>query len=275
MRLLSQGLWRAVALGVFVLSIAGEASAQLCVDVNVRFAGRDPSPATIRSMQDEAATIWQHYDVLIQWSPDLRDVRCPVVRGSFEVLLEDQPNGHTDTVLGRTRLVPGRIDRAAIYVDYDETNSLIALVASSDLITLAGHPDIGPVDVGRALGRVLAHEIGHVLLNASVHQPFGLMRRAFAPADLVRSTRWAYSLSKKEVERLGLRERELREYETPAAPVREGPAGQPVEFPRDRTTAVRVACCCCAAVVCGGSTGLRSHWQDDTRRTFRFRPDLR
>ena len=48
--------------------------------------------------------------------------------------------------------------------------------AASRLISLGGHPDVGPADTGRALGRVLAH-----------------------------------TLSEKEVERLASRERELSE----------------------------------------------------------------
>jgi hypothetical protein len=219
MMLVPNHLWRTVAMTLCVLAIAGEAAAQICVEVDLRFAGRDPSPVTLRSMQHETAMIWQHYGVQIQWASSLGDVPCPSVLGSFDVLVEYQPSSARRVsglpVLGRTHLAPARIDCVGIYIDYDETQSHIG---QSQLLTLAGHPDIGPADIGRALGRVLAHEIGHVVLGASRHQPYGLMRRSFAPADLVTPQRWAYSLSKNEVERLGLRERELREYEPPASP---------------------------------------------------------
>jgi len=223
MKLVPNQLWRTAAMALVVLSISSEAAAQICIDVDFRFAGRDPSPAVVQSMQKEAATIWEHYGVQIQWPASQRAVQCPLVLGSFDVLVEYQPSSagrSSPAVLGRTHIVPARIDCVGIYVDYDETQSLIESVGQSQLITLAGHPDIGPVDIGRALGRVLAHEIGHVVLGASRHQPFGLMRRSFAPADLVTLQRWAYTLSKNEVERLGLRERELREYEAPASPAR-------------------------------------------------------
>jgi len=222
--LLANQLWRTAAMTLCVLSIAGEAAAQICIEADVRFAGVHPSQLTVQSMQNEAATIWRHYGVQIQWPSSLGDVQCPSVIGSFDVLVENRPSSgrHTSAapVLGRTRLVPARIERVGIYVDYDETQALIESVGQSQLLTLAGHPDLGPVDIGRALGRVLAHEIGHVVLGASGHQPFGLMRRSFAPNDLVTSLRWAYTLSRQEVERLGLRERELREYGTPASPAR-------------------------------------------------------
>jgi hypothetical protein len=221
MMLVPNQLWRRAAMAVCVLSIAGEAAAQICIDVNLRFAGRDPSPVIVRAMQNEAGLIWQQHGVQIQWPASLGDVECPSVGGSFDVLVEYQPSLVRRTsalpVLGRTHLAPARIDRVGIYVDYDETQSHIESVPQWRLLTLAGHPDVGPADIGRALGRVLAHEIGHVVLGVSGHQPFGLMRRSFAAGDLVTSQRWAYTLSKKEVERLGLRERELRGYEAPAS----------------------------------------------------------
>jgi hypothetical protein len=36
----------------------------------------------------------------------------------------------------------------------------------------------------RALGRALAHELGHYLLARRAHSPTGLMREAFRPEDL-------------------------------------------------------------------------------------------
>lgn len=224
MVLLPNQLWRTAAMALSVLFIAGEAAAGICIDVNFRFTGREPSPATIQSMQDEASAIWQHYGVQIQWPANRGEGQCPLIHGSFDVLVEYQPSSgrhaSAKTVLGSTHVAPARIDRVGIYVDYDETQSLVELLGESQLVTLAGHPDVGPADIGRALGRVLAHEIGHVVLGAPGHQPFGLMRRSFGSADLVTLPRWAYTLSKKEVERLDFRERQLREYEESASPAR-------------------------------------------------------
>jgi len=217
MVLVPNQLWRMAAMALCVLSIAGEAAAEICVDVDLKFAGREPSQVTVQSMQDEASAIWRRYGVQIQWPASRLEAHCPRVLGSFDVLVEYQRSSATharaSTVLGSTRVVPARIDRVGIYVDYDETQCLIESVGQSQVTILAGHPDIGPADIGRALGRILAHEIGHVVLGAPRHQPFGLMRRSFAPAELVTRQRRAYTLSKKEVERLCLRERELREYE--------------------------------------------------------------
>jgi hypothetical protein len=74
---------------------------------------------------------------------------------------------------------------------------------------LTGHTYIGPADLGRALGRVLAHEIGHVVLGAHVHQARGLMRAVFLANDLIAHEHQSYYLSSAELARLRDREAEL------------------------------------------------------------------
>ena len=218
---LSKQLWRAAGAALCGLMFAGQAAAGICIEANVSFVGRGPLPVTVQSMQNEASAIWQRYGVRIQWSTIPRDVHCPRVHGSFEVFIKYQlpavGNGSASVVLGSTQLAPAAIHHAGICVDYDETQHLLESLSASRLIPLVGHPDIGPADIGRALGRVLAHEIGHVLLGAARHQPGGLMRPSFNPEDLAARQRWSYTLSKKEVERLGERERQLREYTEPGS----------------------------------------------------------
>jgi hypothetical protein len=215
MLLLSNQLWRTAGAALCVLLIASEAAAGICLELDVTFSGRDPSPVTVQSMENEASAIWQRYGVQLQWPASRHDAQCLRVHGTFDVVVEYQPspieNAFRSSVLGSTHLAPAAIERVGIFVDYDETQHLLESLSAARLIPLVGHPDIGPADMGRALGRVLAHEIGHVLLDAPRHQPWGLMRRAFAPDDLAARQRWAYTLSKREVERLALRERELSE----------------------------------------------------------------
>ena len=215
MGLLSNQLWRTAGAAMCMLLIAGKAAAGICLEVDVAFSGRDPSPIIVQAMQSETSGIWQSYGVQIQWPASPQELRCTRVHGTFDVLVEYQrsstSNAPRSSVLGSTHLAPAAIERAGIYVDYDETEHLISELSASRLIPLVGHPDVGPADIGRALGRVLAHEIGHVLLDAPRHQPWGLMRRSFAPDDLVARQRWAYTLSRKEVDRLAARERDLTE----------------------------------------------------------------
>ena len=61
-------------------------------------------------------------------------------------------------------------------------------------------------ELGRALGRVLAHEIGHVLLGLpSYHDAKGLMRAALPVDDLVQLERRGVQLAEASVNRLGER----------------------------------------------------------------------
>ena len=202
--------WRVAAAVLCLLLIAGEAAAEICIDVDLRFAGRDLSVVTVQAMRDEASAIWEPYGVRLQWSPARNAARCPRVLGSFDVLVESRRS--RSSVLGSTHLAPAEIDRAPIHIDYDATARLVGSVSASRFMTVVGHGDAEPSDVGRALGRVLAHEIGHVVLDASCHRPWGLMRSRFEAVDLVARQRWAYTLSRKDIERLRHRVRVLSGY---------------------------------------------------------------
>jgi hypothetical protein len=228
----SNQLWRLAGAVLCLLLIAGEAAAEICIDVDLRFAGPAPSAVTVRAMRNETSAIWEPYGVHLQWSPARDATRCPRVQGSFDVLVESRPSpaagASRSSVLGSTYLAPAGIHRAPIHIDYDATERLVEFVSASRLTTVLGYSDAGPADVGRALGRVLAHEIGHVVLGASCHQAWGLMRSRFEAGDLVARQRGAFTLSRREIERLRQRERVLNGDANGvfAAPIREPRAVQ-------------------------------------------------
>ena len=212
-------LLRTAGISLGLLLIAGDAAAEICINVDLKFTGHQPPAVTVQSIQKETSAIWKPYGVQIQWSGSEQDAQCSLVHGTFDVRVEYRPTPAGDgsglTVLGSTHLVPAGIDHAGICVDYSKTEHLLESMSVPQLFGLLGRPDVGPADMGRALGRVLAHEIGHVVLGVSRHPSGGLMRRAFTAEELVARHRTAYTLSKKEIERLGLREQELRKYQAP------------------------------------------------------------
>jgi hypothetical protein len=69
---------------------------------------------------------------------------------------------------------------------------------------LAGLPDaLADLFVARALGRALAHEIGHYLLGTARHTPHGLMRERFTPQELLEPTTTSrYGLDRRDRETL-------------------------------------------------------------------------
>ena len=54
----------------------------------------------------------------------------------------------------------------------------------------------------RSMGRNLAHELGHILLNSVAHERSGLMRADFGATDVVRLSTAAYTLNGSERARL-------------------------------------------------------------------------
>jgi hypothetical protein len=59
--------------------------------------------------------------------------------------------------------------------------------------------------VGRALGRVLAHEIGHYLLASRLHTAEGLMRASFDGDELMRPGRGGFAVAARDLPRLRTR----------------------------------------------------------------------
>jgi len=192
---------RAVLSAIVLLYIAQPAIAEICIDVDLRFTGPAPPPALVRSLQRETTAIWGVYDVHVLWSTAAD--ACPTAAGQFDAVVDDRrsPSATAPVTLGRTHVVPPRAGRIPIQVHRGATGDLIALLRAEDVTRLTGHPVPSPYDIGRALGRVLAHEIGHVLLGAS-HQPRGLMRARFLALDLIALPTRPYYLLEDDVRRL-------------------------------------------------------------------------
>ena len=184
--------------------------ADSCVSVDARFNDGALPAALARSMEDEAVSIWRRYGVRVRWRRSAASIACET-GGSFDVLVERRQAaataGSDAPVLGRTYLQLAAIDHAPIHIDYDATERIVRSLNASSLTRLTGHSWLGDRDIGRALGRVLAHEIGHVLLALPSHQAQGLMRRTFKADDLVTFQRSSFTLSTGEVSRLRQRGR--------------------------------------------------------------------
>jgi hypothetical protein len=203
---------RVAAVALLALFIPGSVSAEICIDINSRFDEREPPPALVVAMKKEAASIWEPYGVWLQWGLTAGRARCACTQASFDVLLDRPParrTGSFTTVLGSTQLAVRAIEHAPVYIDREATEALLGSLTVEQRIRLLRRYSAGPGDVGRALGRVLAHEVGHVLLAVRNHPPRGLMRSTFFAEDLLTPQRDSYTLSPAEVTRLRQRERAL------------------------------------------------------------------
>jgi hypothetical protein len=81
---------------------------------------------------------------------------------------------HTRAPLGRTHAVEGRI---LPLVDIN-CNDIVAYIEVAD-------PQPSPATLGRALGRVAAHELYHVLTTSAEHDQTGITKSALSRLDLL------------------------------------------------------------------------------------------
>jgi hypothetical protein len=85
----------------------------------------------------------------------------------------------------------------------------VSLDATASVLATRSVPRVSDRDLARALSRVLAHEIGHVLLGAPYHDQAGLMRAVFLPEELADPDRRPFRLTCNGIARLGSRLRAL------------------------------------------------------------------
>jgi hypothetical protein len=146
-------------------------------------------------MKREVEAIWEPYGVRLEWT-DADGAETPVKTVSLDVTvereLEERYRIRSPVVLGHTDVTPEAPAWRPIRVSFDATEEVLAERA----FTRAA---IGGMvlerDVGLALGRVLAHEIGHVLLGPPFHDRAGLMRAAFRPTELAEPDRRPFRLT--------------------------------------------------------------------------------
>lgn len=203
----SLGVMLLIALG----SAASTSAAEPSFAIAVHFNPPERSVLVMQEMTSEASSIWAPYGVRFVWSTDGDGTEAPgvaEVAGSFEVTIQRARNpayAAGGVVLGVTRVPHRRIDRVPVTIDRDGVEELLRSLQTDRAVALVGHQTVGSIEVGRALGRVLAHEVGHVLLAQGAHRPDGLMRASYRVEDLAALRRDSFALSPVEVDRLHAR----------------------------------------------------------------------
>jgi hypothetical protein len=152
------------------------------------------SRVTPEHLKDEAATLWRPYGVQLDWADT---ARADADRSPLEVMVERRIAGPVlpdrPVVLGQVSVGVDTADRQPILVSFDATDRTLALRWH--------RPFALARELSRALGRVLAHEIGHVLLGPD-HDEAGLMRTGYRPNELADADRSPFRLSCAGVDRL-------------------------------------------------------------------------
>jgi hypothetical protein len=130
-------------------------------------------PATLDQALKEAARIYWQLGVALTWHSD--SARVGAQAFSVQLIIQDKlrpaPDRGEQVVMG-VALAPGRDCRGTVYLFNDQVEEF----SSSRRIRSA-----------LAMGTVIAHEIGHVLLQRKGHSPEGLMRAVLNAGDWERA----------------------------------------------------------------------------------------
>jgi hypothetical protein len=172
-----------------------ESRANICIEV--KFSDDVPG-VMFTALRDEASRIWVRHGIVLRWDRNRRDsceARVPIVFSEHDV--ERLGRHEPGDVLALTHFTEAG-DK--IYVSALRATRL-ARSALGDAITAA----FRQTRTGRLLGRVVAHELGHVLLRTRMHTSSGLMRRVYGLADVLSDDEQTTALSANETQQLAMR----------------------------------------------------------------------
>lgn len=144
-----------------------------------------PSDVSLRTVTKEVRDIWRpHVDVVFVTKSAERCITCD---HSLDVHFSDAPpvaGLDTDLALAWIEFVAGR-PASGLSVSVARARRVLAdgMWMGRPLRALPGAVQTRFLSI--AVGRALAHEIGHYILRSPWHQPDGLMRARFTLRDLM------------------------------------------------------------------------------------------
>ena len=145
------------------------------------------------SMISEAGAIWRRYGVNLDWLPPTA-IR-PVASNRLRVLIVQEPLAVDPTI------EPAAIGKL-VRPSSGHPVALISIEAAKHLVSsVPGRvgEELAAVDerrLGKVLGRTLAHEIGHYLLDTPTHARSGLMRPNFDAFEFIDLRDGAFALDR-------------------------------------------------------------------------------
>jgi hypothetical protein len=137
----------------------------------------------------EAAGIWKSAGIAFEWHRvGSEEEGC---RWPLEVTIDDRRTSvEPGNALGWITFTANSPDRF-IHLSRVRAEDMARTTPGLADATIASHE----VLIGRALGRALAHELGHYLLRSKVHTSRGLMRGAWTADDSFGSRRNEFELT--------------------------------------------------------------------------------
>jgi hypothetical protein len=155
-------------------------------------APRDVTDSLVNRICEEADAIWAPAGVAFEWHRDASTGEAHPL--AIEVTIDDRQAAVVgDGALGWITFTGNgpdpfiHLSRASAEGLFRDTPGLFG----APMIT---HDSL----IGRALGRALAHELGHYLLRSKVHTPRGLMRKTWTSGQTFALSRDGFELTPQE-----------------------------------------------------------------------------
>jgi len=176
----------AVWMTLVLMTAARPATGALQVGI---MAPRNVTDSLVTRICAEAGAIWQPAGVAFE---------CHRIRSeqdangwSLKVTIDEQDARlEPDRALGWIPFTADGPERS-IYLSQAYAEDLVRETPGLPNVTVASHEIL----IGRALGRALAHEMGHYLLRSKVHTPRGLMRATRAGDEFLVPSRDGFELT--------------------------------------------------------------------------------
>ncbi|HEY2904980.1 MAG TPA: hypothetical protein VGJ29_03710 [Vicinamibacterales bacterium] len=147
--------------------------------------GRGVAPTLVSRILDETDAIWRGSGFSFVWQ---RDGGLPA---ALSITIDNTPGVQLDgqTTLGWIHFDDNDVPAPEIHLSY--ANAMTLLELSRGVVGPLAQMPIAEREtlLGRAMGRALAHEMGHYLLASKAHTPKGLMATKRSAIDLFNSDR--------------------------------------------------------------------------------------
>ena len=147
------------------------------VDVHLATAADLPPLARVTLIQ-EVNDIWRREGVRVRWPLDPVTAQPPDFALRVLVVQRERAGGHAEHEWPVGELLFDQADRAVAVASIEAAERVIDTATPSDEPALLRARRLGTV-----LGRTVAHEVGHYLLNTSSHARRGLMRARIDARD--------------------------------------------------------------------------------------------
>jgi hypothetical protein len=183
-------------------ALAGQQRYRNTASVCIRLTTTDHiSGVAMKTLQDEASSIWRRHGIVLTWSQPVPESCTTVVPMIFDDDQFVKQGGRTrDSALALTVFL-GRSQ--TIYISASRAFQMLSNLSQPTLnLETSGGRDLRG---GTLLGRIVAHELGHVLLTTLAHSETGLMRPVFGLRDVLSGDDRTTALSAVNENRLAMR----------------------------------------------------------------------